>query len=78
MGVAELIFLILLLILLNYIAVNVDKFDKQSPLLAGKLPAYPAKTLVSCTKVVIYLVDTNVLLRILYRADPRYPIVRAV
>lgn len=25
----------------------------------------------------IYLVDTNVLLRVLYRADPRYPIVRA-
>lgn len=24
----------------------------------------------------IYLVDTNVLLRVLYRADPRYPIVR--
>ena len=45
-----LIFLIELLILLNYIAVKIDKIDKQSSLLAGRQAAYPAETLVSCTK----------------------------
>ena len=44
------LFLILLLILLNYIAIIFDKFDLQSPLLPGGLPALPAETLVSCTK----------------------------
>ena len=46
------IFLIVLLILLNYIAVKIDKIDKPSPLLASRLPAHPAETLGSCTKAI--------------------------